>query len=270
MFLLEFLKRAVPADDQVTRSFIDQMVSALIERYVTLSAKGGEHQEDSWLDEETKRKFEANADQSMLSHQLNGLFPSLRLMYVLELEDLRTFSDIERRVYILSYLMHDVDKMKQGLRRILTRDRAAIDAAKTMITDELKQCEVQQFFPEFAAYMEDITFLVVNTQQVWGTNLTTFLWRFELAEARLSLLRRFCTYSDQIAYAVTSPATILEASGLKTILADLGKDELVFSYHQLREVRWSTFSPKEGNVKASGLTCSSQMAWCTLLASRCI
>jgi len=237
VFLLEFLKRAVPADDQVTRSFIDQMVSALVERYVTLSAKGGEHQEDSWLDEETKRKFEANADQSMLSHQLNGLFPSLRLMYVLELEGLRTFSDIERRVYILSYLMHDVDKMKQGLRRILTRDRAAIDAAKTIITDELEQCRVQQFFPEFAAYMEDITFLVVNTQQVWGTNLTTFLWRFELAEARLSLLRRFCTYSDQIAYAVTSPATILEASGLKTILADLGKDELVFSYHQLREVR---------------------------------
>ena len=66
-------------------------------------------------------------------------------------------------------------------------------------------------FPRFAAYLEDITYLVVNTQQKWGTNLHTYLWRFQLPERRLLLLRRLCTYSDHIAYLVPSPSAISEA-----------------------------------------------------------
>src|SRR5207237_914843 len=116
----------------------------------------------------------------------------------------------------------------------------AIEQAKDLVAEQLRLCNVEAFFPDFAAYLEDITYLVVNTQQVWGTHLHTYNWRFQLKERRIAELRRLCTYSDHIAYLVTSPSAILgdsETGTLTTILKELSNDELVFTYHQLREVR---------------------------------
>ncbi len=235
MFFVEFLKEAVPPGDQVTRSFIDCMVPEMMNRYVIRSAKGGSHTGDAHYSEETQRKFEANADQSMLSHLLNGIFPSLRLMNLLEAEGLERFPDVERQVYILSYMMHDVDKIQQ--RTVETKTRADIETSKAFIKEELQACNAAKFFPAVADYIEDITFLVVNTQERWGTHLNTYLWQFQLPERRIAVLRRLCTYSDHIAYLVTSPAEMLKEDKLNTILAELSSDELVFTYHQLREVR---------------------------------
>jgi CRISPR-associated protein Csc3 len=133
MFFVEFLKEAVPPGDQVTRSFIDCMVPEMMNRYVIRSAKGGSHAGDAHYSEETQRKFEANADQSMLSHLLNGIFPSLRLMNLLEAEGLEHFPDVERQVYILSYMMHDVDKIQQ--RTVETKTRADIETSKAFIKE---------------------------------------------------------------------------------------------------------------------------------------
>src|SRR5712692_1416066 len=235
MFFVEFLKEAVPPGDQVTRSFIDCMVPEMMNRYVIRSAKGGSHAGDAHYSEETQRKFEANADQSMLSHLLNGIFPSLRLMNLLEAEGLERFSTVERQVYILSYMMHDVDKIQQ--RTVETKTRADIETSKAFIKEELQACSAAKFFPAVADYVEDITFLEVNTQERWGTSLNTYLWQFRLPERRIAVLRRLCTYSDHIAYLVTSPAEMLKEDKLNTILAELSSDELVFTYHQLREVR---------------------------------
>ncbi len=239
MFFLKFLLDEVDETDHVTRSFIEHMVPKLMQNYVVTTAKGGEHTG------EAERKFEEKDDQNMVSHQLNGLFPTLRLLNILESESVGPgpFSEIERRVYILAYLMHDIDKIVRddtGLKGVATQDREAIERAKSIIATELRRCNVVTFFPDFDAYVEDITYLVVNTQQKWGTNLHTYLWRFQLPERRLLLLRRLCTYSDHIAYLVSSPSAILLESGartLTTILAELSDDSLVFTYHQLREVR---------------------------------
>ena len=177
----------------------------------------------------------------MVSHQLNGIFPTMRLLNLLEGEGIGPipFSEVERRIYILSYLMHDVDKIIQ-IHGVETKDREAIEQAKDLIAEQLRLCKVEMFFPNFAAYLEDITYLVVNTQQKWGTNLHTYLWHLQLPERRLLLLRRLCTYSDHIAYLVPAPSAILaeaETRTLTTILSELSDDELVFTYHQLREVR---------------------------------
>lgn len=241
MFYLEFLKRALDAKDHVTREFIECMLPAMMEHYAVRSAKGGDHTRNPNLDEETKRKFGAKNDQSMVSHQLNGIFPAMRLLNVLEEEGVGPvpFSDVERRVYILSYMMHDVDKIVE-IHGIETGTRDAIERAKDLVAEQLRLCNVEAFFPDFAAYLEDITYLVVNTQQVWGTHLHTYNWRFQLKERRIAELRRLCTFSDHIAYLVTSPSAILgdsETGTLTTILKELSDDELVFTYHQLREVR---------------------------------
>ncbi len=241
MFYLEFLKQAIDPADHVTRSFVEHMIPTMMEQYAVKSAKGGDHSRDTNLDERTRHKFEKKDDQSMVSHQLNGIFPTMRLLNLLEAEGIGPipFSEVERRVYILSYLMHDVDKIVQ-IHGIETKDREAIEQAKDLVAEQLRLCNVEMFFPDFAAYLEDITYLVVNTQQKWGTNLHTYIWRFQLPERRLLVLRRLCTYSDHIAYLVPAPSAILseaESRTLTTILSELSDDELVFTYHQLREVR---------------------------------
>ena len=241
MFYLEFLKQAVDPNDHVTLSFIEHMIPGLMEHYAVKSAKGGDHSSNSRLDEQTKHKFEEKDDQSMLSHQLNGIFPTLRLMNLLEAEQIVEvpFSAVERQVYILAYLMHDIDKIVD-IRGVETKTREDIEQAKDLIAEQLRLCQAENFFPNFASNLEDITYLVVNTQQKWGTNLHTFLWRFQLPERRMLQLRRLCTYSDQIAYLVPTPSAILgnaETRTLSTILSELSDDQLVFTYHQLREVR---------------------------------
>lgn len=238
MFYLEFLKQAVDAADEVTRSFIEYMIPALMAQYAVKSAKGGEHSRDTEYDEETRRKFVQKHDQSMVSHLLNGIFPSMRLLNLLEAEGLGPipFTEVERRVYVLAYLMHDVDKIAH-VHGVETYDRVAIERAKDLVAEHLRLCNVEAFFPDFTAYLEDITYLVVNTQRMWGTHLNTYLWHLQLKERRLLLLRHLCTYSDHIAYLVTSPAEIHADDQLNTILAALSNDELVFTYHQLREVR---------------------------------
>src|SRR6266851_957 len=241
MFFRDFLARAVDAGDEVTRAFVETMIPALIVHYGDTSAKGGDHARDDMYDEQTKRKFEEKDDQSMLSHQLNGIFPALRLLNILEKEDLVAvpYSDIERRVYILSYLMHDVNKIL-NIRDLETRTRTAVEEAETIIAEELEKCGADAFFPGWREYLEDIAYLVVNTQERWGTHLNTYAWNLRLPERRILELRRLCTYSDCIAYLLPMPSAILptgDARKLNTILAELSDDELVFTYHQLREVR---------------------------------
>ncbi|HEU5374790.1 MAG TPA: type I-D CRISPR-associated protein Cas10d/Csc3 [Ktedonobacteraceae bacterium] len=236
MFYLEFLKRGVEPGDTVTRSFIDQMLLHMMEAYAEKSAKGGEHHDET---EQRRENFEKNVDQSMVSHLLNGIFPTMRLLNWLEMLQLgpEPFSEVEKQIYILSYLMHDVDKIEK-LHGLETASREDIDKAKGIIEKQLLACKAENFFPDFAAYLEDITYLVVNTQQKYGTHLHTYLWQLRLKERRLLLLRRLCTYSDQIAYLVSTPSAILLGNEtLSTILAELSDDQLVFTYHQLREVR---------------------------------
>jgi CRISPR-associated protein Csc3 len=245
-FFLGFLKDAIDPADSVTFEFVELVLPALMEHWVDTSAKGGTHARDTHWDEETKRKFEDKPDQSMVSHQLNGIFPTLRLLNLLESERLapEPYTRLERRVYILAYLMHDVDKLPDVAkilrnRGLETGDRVAIESAKDMIAGQLRKCNVAAFLPDFAAYLEDITYLVVNTQMKWGTHLNTYGWRFQLKERRLFELRRLCTFSDHIAYLVPAPAAILgeEADTLRIILGQLSNYELEFTYHQLREAR---------------------------------
>src|SRR2546423_7319176 len=141
VFYLDFLTQAVDSADQVTRSFIEHMLPGLMEQYAVKSAKGGDHSRSTRLDEQTRRKFEDKDDQSMLSHQLNAIFPTLRLLNLLEAERLvsEPFSAVERQVYILAYLMHDVDKITD------------IHCVETVIRDEIVQAKdlVDQQFTVF-------------------------------------------------------------------------------------------------------------------------
>lgn len=250
MFFQQFLHTTIPPDDQVMHDFVEDMLPRLFELYADASAKGGDQSKNRTITEETRVKFEDKDDQSMVSHLLNGIFPTMRLLTILREEGIgQSFSDDERRIYILSYLMHDIDKILmhnavlQGAERveqIQTWGRPQIEQAKEIIGRELADAGVESFFPDYKLYLEDIAYLVVNTQHKWGTHLHTAAWQFYLKERRIIWLRELCTYSDKIAYLVSSPSAILlndDARSLSTLLARLSDNKFVFCYHQLREVR---------------------------------
>src|SRR5579883_331662 len=204
------------------------MLPHMLEVYAESSAKGGEHSQTVRIGKAKRQQWEEKCDQSMVSHLVNGIFPTMRLINWLENLQLgpTPISDVERRLYILAYLMHDLDKIK-GLSEIDTSTREAIEKGKAEVAGELRRCNAEAFFPDFPRYLEDITYLVVNTHQKYGTHLHTYLWRFQLKERRLLLLRRLCTYSDQIAYLVSSPSAILmepETQTLTTILRELSDE----------------------------------------------
>src|SRR2546430_4120043 len=109
MFFVQFLRDQISPDDRVMLDFVEHMVPKLFELYADTSAKGGDHSKNLTVDEVTRKKFEAKDDQSMVSHLLNGIFPTMRLLTILEEEEpSQPLPELDRRIYILSYLMHDV------------------------------------------------------------------------------------------------------------------------------------------------------------------
>ena len=253
MFTEDYLLQKVPAGDTVAHNFITTMVQPLFALYADTSAKGGDHRtgnKNQYIDEQTQSKFEGKDDQTMVSHLLNGVFPTLRLISILEQEGIgHPLSDIQRCVYVLAYLTHDIDKIlyhdailqgAKNVEQINTWDRVHIAQAKAAIRRYLQDCGAVDFFPNYPDYLEDITYLAVNTQRHWHIHLNTHLWNFRLREWQLTALRDLCRYSDIIAYLVPKPSAILlsqETDELRRILKDLSWEQLEFCYHQLREVR---------------------------------
>ena len=253
MFTQEYLLQNIPPGDVVARDFITSMVQPLFELYADASAKGGDHREGlakHLITEETRQAFEAKDDQTMVSHLLNGIFPTLRLTSILEQEGIGDpLSDIQRRVYVLAYLSHDIDKIlhhdailqdRKEVEEINTWDRTQIEYAKGLVRSYLQDCGASRFFPTYPDYLEDITYLAVNTQRKWHIHLNTYLWNLRLRERQITPLRDLCRFSDIVAYLVPKPSAVLlskETDELRRILKDLSWEELEFCYHQLREVR---------------------------------
>lgn len=238
MLQTTLLERAIAEDDDLMRRFVRQVIPGMMARYTFMSAKGGRFADlrrEEGLDVE---RFDR--DQTMLAHLLNGIFPAMTLIQLLEKRGIQHITDIERKVYLAAYCMHDLDKIHQIAWGLDTHDTAAIQQVGQIMIEEFYQIGFDQFFPEFADYLDDIVFLAVNTQRQKGTNLNSYGFQLKLKERRLSLLRQLCTYSDLLTYLVRSPEHVIYgegANGLKRALDVLSQDTLALAYHKLNEVR---------------------------------
>src|SRR5579863_6817152 len=109
MFLADVLQQVTKGFEVGTKvhavvsSFAETMLQPMIERYSLYPAKGT-----------TIAHFAHNADQMMITHILNGLFPTLTLVYEAQQrrQPLLSRLDVdELKLYVLSYAMHDLDKI---------------------------------------------------------------------------------------------------------------------------------------------------------------
>ncbi|HAZ49125.1 MAG TPA: type I-D CRISPR-associated protein Cas10d/Csc3 [Cyanobacteria bacterium UBA11369] len=100
--------------DRILESFNESVLPNLIQKLVGATAKGGQFTEARRA--EGKNVERSKHDQSFISHLLNGLFPTYRIIKYLKTETPQTnpvkrhCSQIEIALFIASYILHDFDK----------------------------------------------------------------------------------------------------------------------------------------------------------------
>ena len=236
----------------VITSFAATMLESLIERYSIYPAKGT-----------SIAKFAHNADQMMVTHILNGLFPTLTLVYEAQLRGLPRLANLqidELKIYMLAYTMHDLDKILGDQLKTLTKKGTSESRQKLLA--ELTRLNAHAFFPDVEHWAHEILWLAVNTQRSRDINLShnTFVSSEALVSANEAIeilhtqphnfrtrvestLRDLCTFSDLIAFFVKSPEDALlsdEAArrgGIADLMQQLTDGQFSLAYHKLTEVR---------------------------------
>src|SRR5260221_2700651 len=141
----------------VLAAFAETMLEPMIERYSLYPAKGT-----------TVAHFAHNSDQMMLTHILNGLFPTLTLVYEAQKRNiirLSRLSEEELKVYVLAYSMHDLDKILGDTQKFHTRTRTAVTDAYQKLVAELERLNARAFLPDVDNWVSEILWLAVNTQR---------------------------------------------------------------------------------------------------------
>lgn len=236
----------------VLTSFAESMLEPMIQRYSLYPAKGT-----------TIAHYAHNADQMMLTHILNGLFPTLTLVHEAQQRKLARLSRLEieeLKIYVLAYSMHDLDKIIGDKLDTLTT-KATSEACRKMIA-ELETLNARAFFPGVDNWVGEILWLAVNTQRSRDINLShnTFVPRESLRitdevletfhpktdrfRTRVeSTLRDLCTFSDLVAFFVKSPEdallsdTATRKGGILDLIGQLTENQFSLVYHKLAEVR---------------------------------
>ncbi len=244
---------------RVLASFAETMLEPLLERYSLYPAKGT-----------TIAHFAHNSDQMMSTHILNGLFPTLTLVYEAQQRNvlrLTRLSEEHLKIYILSYAMHDLDKILGDTNKFHTRTKIAVTDARQKILAELEKLNAHAFLPSVEYWASEILWLAVNTQRSREINLshTAFFssetpplteeaveaYRPQQQYFRIrgieSTLRDLCTLSDLLAFLVKSPEEALLDQSARRIgeliknLTDMASDDatdhFTVAYHKLAEVR---------------------------------
>ena len=225
---LELLKRAVDPDDHPLMDYIEKVGPCLLEELSLVPAKGGAgRSHPNW-----NPRWSENPDQSLLSHVLNGIFPTLRIVR----RSGQAISNEEERLYLVAYTLHDLDKLVQ-IQGLSVADEARKEQFFRLLDSWLDRLNVRAFFPQVDHYKEDLAWLILNTQQVWGANRNLAGFALTLPTRRLNVLQEMCTFSDKIAYFVKTPTDVARRVDLQEGLLKLSRGKFEFAYHQLAENR---------------------------------
>lgn len=265
MFQTEVLQQVTRGFDIGTKVhtvlslFAETMLEPMIERYSLYPAKGT-----------TVAHFAHNSDQMMSTHILNGLFPTMKLVYEVQKRQTPRLSRLsveDLQVYVLGYSMHDLDKILGDTNKFHTRTKSAVEDARQKAMAELEKLNARAFLPGVENWVSEILWLAVNTQRSREINLShTSFASYEpsgitdevmenfrphaprFSNTRIeSAIRDLCTLSDLLAFLIKSPEdallsqTVTRGGGMRDLIKDLSDDgsgvHFTLAYHKLAEVR---------------------------------
>jgi len=245
-FQLHVLLESIEPEDTLLQEYVKIVVPNIINHFSTKSAKGGK----DFL-EKCRREgynYHDKPDQSMVAHILNGIFPVMRIVQELEKRNLNKLSEAEQKLYLTAYTLHDLDKIvgEKDLYNISTEDSRKHLTQK--LTEWIRHLAIDQFFPEYLGFLNDVIYLILNTQELYGADTLPYNYgSFTLSPRRRDILRDLSNLSDVLNYIddkrsegtmLTSPASLCQEKPAKPrkLLASLSDGRLFFVYHQLSAV----------------------------------
>ncbi|RCJ15252.1 type I-D CRISPR-associated protein Cas10d/Csc3 [Nostoc sp. ATCC 43529] len=251
-------------EDSILLCFADYVLPQLIHKLVGATAKGGQFTEDRKA--EGKNIERSKHDQSLLSHLLNGLFPTYRIIRKLKSAALETnpvkrqCGEKEIRLFIAAYILHDFEKFPDYPIWLEDNDTDSLftnrdwrkEPAKKSDAPNLRRGYVKQKIQDFSLdsflgydwenYIDDIVWLSSNAGD--GSDADRGL-EIRGLQPRLdgrvrNILHRLLKMSDLFASLLKHPRDV-ESDGrnekLPELLNDLSNGQLKFSYHALSDNR---------------------------------
>jgi CRISPR-associated protein Csc3 len=229
------LHSCVKEESEVLSEFIENCGDKILDiGFVFKSAKGGNFAKEKREQGFNVERYEY--DQNMFSHIFNGLFPTHDLLKVLEEKDVLSLSNLDKKIYTLAYLAHDIDKVWG--KEVKTDSVENINIFKEELLKFYLSIKANEFLPELETYIGDLAFLVVNTQKSRGANLDGFNFKTNLKDRSLNYIKKLCTYSDKIAYLIKTPSDVISGDGnINSDLEDVSDRNLKMFFHKVPEVR---------------------------------
>ncbi len=221
---IALLKEAIPAADEVLQNYVKFVGPHMIREYTLQSAKGGSDPND--------RGYSRNADQSMLAHILNGIFPTLQIVRESEAD----LSELDKQIYLIAYSFHDLDKL-EDIQNLSVADEQKANEFYRCLDDWVQRLHFNEFCTEYDEYRGDIAYLILNTQRRYNVNLNLQSYDLRLPGRRRQYLQKMCLCSDRIAYFLKNPAGFLERRDIQESLTHLSGGKLEFAYHKIAENR---------------------------------
>ena len=246
--------------DRLLASFAENVLPKMIQHLVGATAKGGQFTEDRRA--EGKNVDRSKHDQSFISHLLNGLFPTYRILKKLKTETpetnpvKRNCGETETALFIASYILHDFDKFPDYPEWLKTNDSEAKfsnrdwrekpphkDEAPNLGRDYVA-LKIQQFGLDsllgenWKSHIDDIVWMSNNAGVKYDSDRGLEIRGLQpKLDGRIrGTLANLVRLSDLFASVIKHPSDA-EANGLSEVLTSLSNAQLKFSYHSLSDNR---------------------------------
>ncbi len=263
------------ANDEILRDFAEIVLPNLMRQLAGATAKGGlfferiEARVAEQREKEGKPPLSRRSagDQSLLAHLLNGLFPTYRILRYLKQQDVQKnqvksyCGDVQCRVYITSYLLHDYEKFPDYKLWLIANDvsgvmrdrdwtkdspdkRDAPNLGRDYIKQKILDFGLDRFLGEhWQDYIDDIIWISSNAGDKNDADLGLITRGLKpLDDDRLdsrirNVLVNLVKLSDRFASVIKYPHDAMSKGSLPLILQNLSQDQFKFSYHSLSDNR---------------------------------
>lgn len=264
LLIIKLFKQAIldaegNQSDRILENFAENVLPKLTSQLVGVTAKGGQFTEDRRA--EGKNVERSRHDQSFLSHLLNGLFPTYRILKQLkaekEINPVKRYCD-ETVIYlfIISYILHDFDKFidyptwlvanskdskfdKRDWRKHPAHKSDAPNFGREYVAQKITDFGLNYLLgDDWESYIDDIVWLSNNAGVKYDADLG-----FESRglnpklDGRVrGIVASLVRLSDLFASVIKRPGDV-HSNGLFEELSSLSNGQLKFSYHALSDNR---------------------------------
>jgi len=246
--------------DRLLESFADNVLPKLIQNLIGSTAKGGQFTEN--MRRLGKNVERSKQDQSFISHLLNGLFPTYRIIKKLLTETpetngvKRNCGAAEIALFVAAYILHDFDKFSDYSIWLSANDaegkfqnrnwqedpphkQDAPNFGRDYVALKIQEFGLDLFLGEnWQSQLDDILRLSFNAGDKWDADLGLESRGLQpKLDGRVFLtLANLVKLSDRFASVVKYPQDI-EQGGLPDLIGTLSNHQLKFSYHSLSDNR---------------------------------